>query len=513
MNDFDVLYKIMVSMLATDKEIPKLTLNPTSSLAMAIGKLTSVSIPADTDTNTAITMAINNFYNKLKDPIYRNDAIVLKEISDAYSTQICNAFNMLDHIKETVASMNDTIEKKIAVMSATSPVLMEYNLASSSDYKNEFQTVPWQDVENIGTKGYVFEQLKKFCTYLSTIKEVAFNMSTFNVVYNNTLEYMRSNIYNARDIIDNVEPDDTRINHTITYLADKLNLPVGDLRYYVFALFTKDGLKKVKDLSLVRADRKDITSVLDTIKDCRIFTSILNLFQEEKDIQGTLNLSHDQSIDLNVNIHLVSTLMYMNYFYINVMRENIYRDKLILGQNLINPDAYTDISSKGYTYQDISMYIYGRKVDNIPETGIYTEAVTAAVENVKSELQNQKNSLGRLASVELNNIKKHVMNSVMINKVENDNNIRTIENLELYVNSLVEDCISVEGDTIGTLYKFIINGYYKNTFIETLYNKSNTAYMAVLGNAGTATIDDKTNAEVALIADILVDHFVTNLLK
>jgi len=513
MNEFDVLHKILANMITSDKKIPKLTLNPTSSLAMAIGKLTSITIPADLDNNKATVMAIDNFYYKLRDPLYRRDAMVLKEIADAYSTQICNALNMLDHIKETVSSMNSNIEAAVASSSANSSVLMEYNMASASDYKNDFQMVGWEDVERVGTKGYVLEQLKKYCTYLSTMKDVSFNLSTFNVVYNNTLEYMRSNIYNSRDIINNVEPNDTRINHIVSFLAEKLNLPIQTLNYYVFALFTKDGLSKAKDISLMRTDRKDIEAVLGTIKDCRIFTDIINLFNNTSDIQETLNLSHDQAIDLNVNTNLISTLMYMNYFYVNVMRENVFRDKLILSPTLINPDAYTDISNKGYTYQDISMYIHGRKIDNVPETGIYTQAVTAAVENVKSELQNQRASLGRLASVELGSIKRNAMLRTMNNKIENDNNIRTIENLDIYAKSIVDDCVSMDGDVISTLYKFIINGYYKNTFIETLYNKSNTAYMSVLSNAGTATTNDKTTAEVALIADILADHFVSTLLK
>ena len=119
-------------------------------------------------------------------------------------------------------------------------------------------------------------------------------------------------------------------------------------------------------------------------------------------------------------------------------------------------------------------------------------------------------SVRRQAIVALNEIKffafkKHV--SEFLHDIPD----LKISNVDNYVGHMADDYVGLDGNLEVSLYRVLINSLYGNTFVSTLYNKLGAEYVKALGNAGEVNREITDEAELKVVVETIVDHFLTKL--
>lgn len=498
--NFVTFNKIVTSQVAS-QNIPNLMFNPTSSLGMAIDRLSS-----NIDTkDKSIPEIISGLIKNMNDPIYRNEMSTIKNIIMAYTNSINNSFNYLRFIKESVDSLKNKIEEETNNIASHSEVITNSNFVSNENYKTQFTMVPWEDINKFATPTFIVEQLQNTLGVFQNTSpiKVAFNKVNNTILFNSFIKYL------SGSEIDDITINEEAKEKLISTCHDKTDMTRDNINSCINIITDRDRLNRWANTSLNKINSPDIITTIEDINDISRLSRMIS--SVEKDINEILNLSDEQIIQLNKNIKLVNDVLYYKYFFVNVQRNDNY-NRLIFDTHLINPDALTDFVKAGYDTTDISKFVYRRMQNSQPFKGVYTEAVIKSIENVRKEIENDKQSLNRLATLELNDIRKRSfirhMNEFMDVLVEEPK----ISNIPRYIEHMANDINYLNGDLESAIYGVIINVEFPNTIVQTMYEKLGKAYMNVLSNSSNqVSLENMQEAEMNVIISMIVDHIVDKL--
>lgn len=509
MDYFSVLSRILNSLSATNN-LPSLSVPQSSTLGVAISHLANSNLANSTE-ETTIDDIINTVTNNAADELYIADMQLVHDMANRYATQIIDAFNVLSSVKATVEQVHTDIDNSIKAMSSTSPNLVALRVADKADWVPAFTMVPWDDLEVVGTPMYVLNELKKVSPYINTTdpKEITFSMNFANIVNKNVLFYMEAHAAEIKTIQVGAEV----IERIVNAVHEKCDIPNTDIEDIVNVMFNNGGaLTRFNELMLLRYstfddNSFDVGSILTMMSYVRNFNKAVKPLLEVVAVDGIL--TDTDQFTLGVNGDFVNSLLMYGYVYLASRRATL-RDKIILSNTVLNPDAVKDFTTKGYTLYDIACFIHSGGTNPI-NVGIRLDNVEASIESIKTDMQNDIASKQRMAEVELKQIRYKSFNSVLNEYVRNHVTNPRISDTEMYIRHMSDDYTVLNADLVSSIYRVIINIEYSGTFIETLYEKLGDAYITALGSSQNINDTIKSEAELSVIVNTIVDHMLTSI--
>lgn len=503
-NSLNILSGVLTNYVNVNKMLPGISIKPNSSLGMAIQRLAAAGLPEDTSETAIVKTTIDKCMANAIDPLYKGEVEVLENIADAYSVQISNAFNILGFIKNSVNEIKDKIEKDIALISSKSEVLVSWGMADKANYKSDFTMMPWVDINDIGTSFFVISQLKPIVSFFEKATgNIEFNNSTFTITYN-----ALSPLYKDK-VVDSISGSPEQMERLVVFCQEKTDISRERITQLTTTLMNGEYLSKWVSLmkSNMRIDSVECVTLMSLIADLTAMNKLISAMST-KDCVDAVAFNMDQTAILNENIEFVNPILYLGYIFVQAQR-NLFKNRLILDTHVLNPDGLVEFKKAGKDERDVAAFLYSKKMEKVPTQGIYTESVLTSMESVNREIENNKMSLGRLAKLELNEIRRKTFIYHMTNFMETLSTTPKIGNLKSYIKHMSEDYTSLDGNVENAIYGVIINAEYPNTFVQTLYDKLGKAYVETLSSVQEADAAIMTETENVVVISIMVDHILS----
>jgi len=501
MISFDTFYKIMSSFSGSNA-LPAITVNPASSLGIAMQKL-ALPIQTVPSSDNVVKDTLQCLVSNCNNPLCERDFGCIEKIGQSYATGVLNSFNYLRFIKDSVNQIKDKITTSMNAEAASSEVITKANMASSDNYKSEFVMIPWDDIYKLGTSGYVVEQLKSQLGIFeeTSPKDISMDSSTVAILYNKCRDFYLEHPATS------VPMSSEQIDQIVELCHDKANITRENISRYLGCLLSAKTMTTWVANAFQSIREASIADTIEVISNLRNMNAIVSVL-DNKDLFEKTNLTERQVKGLGVNLNLAAILMNFEYVFVQAQR-NRFKNVLVCSTNLLNPDGVAEFRKQGFDLIDVSKFIYGRNVTQVPDTGYEVGSVVLAINNVREELDRNKESLERLANIELNKIKKstfirHV--SSFMDELVDKTSEPKIGNMQRYIEHMAEDVIYLDGDIDAALYGVIINANFPGTFVQTLYENLGKAYVGVLSNIQKPDEATMSESEVSTIVSLIVDH-------
>lgn len=494
----------MDAYLGSNKRLPSLVFNPASSLGMATEKLSFA--PVEKTDGGSVKESVKILVENFNDPLNRIDFQTLKSIASSYTTSVVNSFNYLQFIKNSVDDIKSKIDTTVNQIAAKSEIISQAQMSDADNYKSEFVMMPWDDISKLGSAGYVVDHIRTNLNLFADKKttDVVIDTNSVAMVYNALQKHI------VTTPIDSVRLSSDQLNTVIDFCHNNGNITRDNVIKYLPSLLSKDAMGVWITNVYQRVRLSGAIDTIDTISDIRNMNEIVTLI-EKKECLDKLNLSDSQMKQFNQNVNLGMTVLCFEYFFVAGQRKR-NKEVLVFGTNLLNPDAVPTFRKEGFDLIDISKFLSSRNITQVPPDGYETKVVSMAVKNVRQDLQIGKESLVRLATVKLNEIKK----DAFVHHVSDFMNQLTVTpkigNMTRYIEHMADDVVGLNGDLDSGIYGIIINGEYPGTVIQSLYERLGKAYVNVLSNTQNVSQSDMSEAEVSSVVDIIVDHMLEKLI-
>lgn len=507
-DNYDVRYR-------TDSTLGQIVNNITESIAFKL--------PAGLSEEDYQRTIINSLDQYMESDEGKYNYNILQDYALKLADQYNNAFTTL---KTTVAEQVEYLSGKILEQS-------EKRMANSTGYYElNGETIPTTanfnmfDVSGITDIGSIASEL---CTKYE-FKSTDGKLTPFG------LKYILEKIPDVEEVKLSPAAYDKVIDHIFQTKFDQykkcLSSQIVDIktqiRQFVYSVTSPIGYNILKN----RLFKKDIYQGqinCNTIKNCMSFLNMyptLNVFTDED-----LELSDQTKEQLNKNFEVLSEINKCCAIVL-VLADKKYEDTLVIGADLINKKEFNKFQELGGTLEDIQDFLrlyHNQNKDDIlyhqaghlgiSVNGIKMDTIYLKMQNTKTKLLESQNIIKtKLVSLKNNSIRnafesvtKEYINDIVTNTPQmittDETPIQFRHRATEYAKNALQNLVRTDTSNVqDALYSFILNTWYKDSLVSTIYYRLGAELISNLETNGTFDDNTARYIDAAVMSEIICSY-------
>lgn len=495
-------------------EIPDIHLNPNSDLSLISSNVSSLSLSLMTNQseNEQITQIFNTISEYMQDQrnLLRFQAI--DQTAKAFAATLENSYTTLTTIIiPTIDRLREKIEARFHVLMTRERA--EDLLPKGSQLEPSESDYTFLEWEGLTSPTRQTEIIEMACS-LANISNPS--LSPLNLAYILKKANLNEKLVQI-SVPENVAISIlTKLNEVFVKESTGITESLIQMIWGIvtdksrYQMFFSDTLRQIND-------------VKSTPNACLYLASLTNTFAKVlQDINAIVadDLGIETKENLASNVDAVMKTIYAFQYWLIMMKESKFADKLILTPTIINGPVYSDFVREGYGIGTIHNYLkVFHQTTTVPLEGIRLSTVMTTDITSKLEQAHQKLKMNEVFITSkclfaaydnvLNTSETHDILTLTFPTFEDD----TVK--KLFQSTVKARSIGLAGDIVNldkVLYDIIISVFYKNTLVATLYKYLGKSFADL-----TAASDDDINeqdineAQCFSVAELLVDHIFSTL--
>lgn len=507
MNDinFNTLSDLIKEHARINSCLPSMDIPRTSTMGVAVERTKPIITTKEESVEEAVDGLVSHFKKTLADEGFADGEMdTLDQISDAFYEKVKNAFSDLHVVRDLVDQVHKRIEDEVDDQVGADPTLAASSV-TALDEDPHIPEIDWTGVRKVGAERKVVSMVNsqftdfngKDSTFAQALKRACAKTSaklsqkwTGGEVTNETKKRIVSEISEAKNI-----PTD-RLNQVVSAL---LSADIG-VRRYTRKL---DRLRKMSDNMKVCSETlteiDEINAVMDQIK--------------------KVELSNATREIIDYNTDLLSEIRELYAYYIIHCRRYIFGETVLLPNGQINPDTIQDFRDNGGSIRLLQHYVKyfapEGKAENLGR-GVTIKAALDAKPAIDKRANTDSVKTETYVKNEMNRIYKDsfIRNmNILVNQTSDDSSALSLQVPVKDANeviSLHSDRLVHRSTLDDALYGTIMNLYYRNSFVRTLYTRLGVECTKDLASVRNVTEENIRLIEVKVVTDLVTEFIVDN---
>lgn len=252
----------------------------------------------------------------------------------------------------------------------------------------------------------------------------------------------------------------------------------------------------------------------------------LNVFTDED-----LELSDQTKEQLNKNFEVLSEINKCCAIVL-VLADKKYEDTLVIGADLINKKEFNKFQELGGTLEDIQDFLrlyHNQNKDDIlyhqaghlgiSVNGIKMDTIYLKMQNTKTKLLESQNIIKtKLVSLKNNSIRnafesvtKEYINDIVTNTPQmittDETPIQFRHRATEYAKNALQNLVRTDTSNVqDALYSFILNTWYKDNLVSTIYYRLGAELISNLETSGTFDDNTARYVDAAVMSEIICSY-------
>lgn len=518
MADLTTFRTMLADRAAADKGLPHIVLKCCTDFDIDLQRLINVDNRQDGESDSqVVTRYIDEICDSLTSPEYAGIAEKIQSVITAFSDRIKGANASINDVRRSAKQLAEVMEKGKTEYLAKDPyVATHLNLTNVSV---DFPVWEWNGPKLLGGSTYIKERVGGQIVAKGIEPPQDFDYRAFvngceNVATKTTLEPVDAQpevIENATDaIVDALGGESTKEE-----VADVVSVLFGtkSVRGYVLNLQRIIGMSPADLFSRVREYDQFI---------CKYYPVA------ESITEGHVTLPESCAEKVKENAEKLRTLCEFMAYFEAMERETVFKSSILLQGGLLNSDAqaeYTDAGGTPLMIAHYLRYMYKDDANKVPARGISGKVIIeSAAHNekiVKSDISNITSRIAIATTRARSEAFRTVAHRYVCNKIDRENADATSGEKSIAIERFMSDTVKkISGRILHHDIAFldaalmlIIELDYSGTFVEQMYNKLGTAYLAKINAAEDGKVSelDLQVAGMEVVAEMISGFIVDKL--
>jgi hypothetical protein len=444
--------------------------------------------------------AMSQLETILQNPEYNEYVLELQKASNFLSRDVSKAFDILRRdIAEEVTALYEDIRLKTDdyLKKAGADVLTLDNKPST-----DFGVIKWDNLRNLSYVQNIFDVVK-ITTNLVPTPVTAMNINSIrNKIMQPGFQPIEISDEIKTNIVDAI--DKMLTNRSSEEVKEAIDIFFLPIRYSTYC----NTLSKYMDRgNNIDENLIEISNRIALVND--IIRAIGNL---------QIDLSEETLGKLSNNVSKVKTTTTLGEYFTLYCKEVVYKNKLIINENMINGDELAKFSRTNGQLEDIAYYLRSFFSDKkVPVGGVTTDSVIESKAKVKEMIESQniiiKSKAKMLMGKSLGSAYLHVMNDYLKN-VDESRLPQGVSKDDYYkrnyslVTRTMDSLHGKDNNVEDALYKFLLELNYSGTIIQSLYNYMGKEYPKLLQQYDSINEDSILNIVDNYVVSTLITEYL-----
>ena len=509
----NTLYTIttLLSEHARKNGLPEVMFTENDGLRVLSNHLVSVCESDEVEnTNAGVRNALIEFANLEKDPDYRDIFAKFQEVADAFNHRFKQSYEELSSIRDTVSKLVASSEEWTKSRISEDPVLA--SLENEQHTSTKLKPIQWG--------------------YLNNVNESALERKLLNSIG-----------------VESIPTGDERYIHNLL-IAHLPCGPASDIKGFTPLVITKGKMKEMIDslssripnykkqevqaifARILHLDQYDCNKAANSIshmvtgESASKINYILHLVNSYNAVMSqisdeSLNLAKSTMAGVMERVNAMHSFIDLTAYLCTYYRNNIWKDAIVVPGMLVNTDNWTEFcqADKQIIKANPTLAIiqYKNKVyedRDIPVYGISGQTIIDRCDNIAKESY----EIASANTLRCNQKKKEIYRDTFITTAgrwlrsqEKFSREYNNSNPERFAASIYD---SNRDDAVENMYySVILNSCYVNTLTSTIHKRLRDEYKKAASTANTLTERDIINIDTKVLADLMTEYLVENLLQ
>ena len=501
----------LLSEHARKNGLPEVTFTENDGLRVLSNHLVSV-CSSDTldNTNAGVHDALIEFAKLEQDPDYRDIFAKFQEVADAFNTRFKKSYEELSSIKETVSKLVSSSEEWAKSRISEDPVLA--SLESDQSTTTKLKPIQWGYLNGINE-----DQLERKLLNSLGLESIPANDERYfhgllishlpcgpasNIKEFSPIEITKGKMRSMVDSLASRIPNYTK-QQVQAIFARILHLDKYDCSkaaYSINHMITGESASKINYI----------------LKLVNSYNTVMSQISEE-----TLDLAKSTMSAVMERVNAMQSFIDVTAYLCTYYRNNIWKDAVVVPGMLVNTDNWAEFcqADKQIIKSNPTLAIiqYKNKVyedRDVPVYGISSQTIIDRCDNIAKESY----EIASANTLRCNQKKKEIYRDTFITTAgrwlrsqENFSTEYNNSNPERFAASIYD---SNRDDAVENMYySVILNSCYVNTLTSTIHKRLRDEYKKAMSTANTLTERDITNLDTKVLADLMSEYLVENLLQ
>lgn len=499
--DFNKFKEILLDYVKVKQSIPDVAFKYATSLNNIVTKLSGSATfySSKLGLGTGVSKLIDEVSERIStDPISQQAFKELSEISEGFVLKIRSSIDVLNTVKSVATSLESEINSTYKNIAQRSSLLSKVEDEHPND--GTFSKIDWNDCLLVGAESNIISKVHQ---------DFKFNENNPSRIYFNRLRMGIGSIGTIKDITIDLETNEKIIAQIEANVKD---IMVDDIRK-AMQIITKPY--RFSPLAGKLANAFEMKGkVSDNAIDLMWYMRILIPVLDYVDSGAIEDLSGATMSTVKDNIKVIDELLKLCAYFVITVRRDIVKSAILLDNKMVNPDNMKDFKSKDGKISDIVNHLnYMYKGGTIPFAGIPTDSIIAMRDKFSERADKDVAQLAVKVKYEKNRALKSAMQTVLRNYLkENNEEVKYRYSTESLIHKISEQQIINDPPVIDSLYNFVIDTQYPDTFVKKLMNNLGNAYVQRLANNTDISEGDTQLVEASVYTDMVVSFIIDNFL-
>ena len=503
---------------AADKGLPGVCLRCSTDLDIALARLINVDNRREDESDSQVTTRyVDEICDSISSPENAEVADKLNAVIKAFYDKIKGTTNKINEIRASAKTLAETMEKAKTEYLAKDPYVSTHlNLVNVS---LDYPTWEWSGLKLLGGTTYIQERIGGHLVSSGVEPPKEFNYRLFV----NACETIGSKVS-----LSPVEISEESKEKLIDTIVDALggDLSKEEVSSVVDVLTVARSINGVV-LDMQRLVGMNPADLFERVKEYDQF--ICKYYPVTEAISDKRVVLEDSVKGIADNADKLRLLCEFMAYYEAMERETVFRQAILLQGGLLNADTKEEYASAGGTNVMIAHYLrymYKDDASKIPARGISGKVIIeSAAHNekvVKADISNITNRIAIATTKARCDAFKVVAHRYFINKVDRDSPDATggekataIEDYTMTIAKKIgQRILHHDISFVDAALMLIIESDYKGTFVEQMYNKLGTAYLAKINSVegGNVSDADLQVAGMTVVSEMISSFVVDKLI-